>query len=222
MAELLGLVSGGAGLMALSIQLLDSAQKLKAFYSQFRNAPQTLETLSSDLETLALMLQELERSRQKTGHSGDVLLQRCILRVEGQVDIIDSLVLRLEMRLDRCRTFGKLATAFLEPEIRTALEGLEGAKSNLLFGRQIYMVYVLAYRSWDNAANELTSPGRGARKMHWSSDSSFVKSKHYCRRSPCVRHPPEKPSVQPGHLFREPDLLTLNRLLKCCHHTSRA
>lgn len=45
MAELLGVVSAGAGLVSLSSQLLDSAQKLKRFYDDGVNAPETLEKL---------------------------------------------------------------------------------------------------------------------------------------------------------------------------------
>lgn len=36
MAEVVGVVTGGAGLLSLSIQLLESARKLEQFYSNVR------------------------------------------------------------------------------------------------------------------------------------------------------------------------------------------
>jgi hypothetical protein len=48
MAEIFGAVASGAGLLSLSIQLLDSAQRLKGFYNATENAPQTVADLSFD------------------------------------------------------------------------------------------------------------------------------------------------------------------------------
>ena len=67
MAEVLGVVAGGAGLLSLSIQLLESAKKLKNFNDSVRNAPERLVTLGFELETLSLMLQQLEAHRQRDG-----------------------------------------------------------------------------------------------------------------------------------------------------------
>jgi len=42
---ILGVVSAGAGLLSLAIQLGESAQKLKSFTDSMRNAPVTLRDL---------------------------------------------------------------------------------------------------------------------------------------------------------------------------------
>lgn len=141
MAEaLLGVVSAGAGLVSLSMQLLQSAQKLKRFYDDVKGAPKALDKLSFDLHTLALLLREFERYRLRHENGSD-LLHRCMLRLQEEVDDIQRLAGKLEQRLSRSRLIGKLSAAFKEPEIQMCLEGLEGAKSSLLLAHASYTEY---------------------------------------------------------------------------------
>lgn len=140
MAELLGIVSGGAGLLSLSLQLLDSSQKLKGFYHNVKNAPKMLDTLSFDLQTMSLMVRQFERYRQES--EDDPLLQRCIFRLQEDVKSINDLVKGLEARLTRSRILGKLSSAFNEPEILRSLNMLERAKSSMLLAHQMYAEYV--------------------------------------------------------------------------------
>jgi len=53
MAEVvLGVVASGAGLASLAIQLFESAKKLKSFRDVVKNAPDLLDELILDLETM--------------------------------------------------------------------------------------------------------------------------------------------------------------------------
>lgn len=54
MAEIFGAVASGAGLVSLSMQLLESSQKLKGFYDSCRDAPETVRQLYFDLETMSM------------------------------------------------------------------------------------------------------------------------------------------------------------------------
>lgn len=57
-------VAGIAGPASLSIQLTDSVSALRRFYRSVRNAPDALEGLVSELETITLALREIERLRR--------------------------------------------------------------------------------------------------------------------------------------------------------------
>ncbi|KAK5119256.1 hypothetical protein LTR85_007870 [Meristemomyces frigidus] len=138
MAELLGVVSAGAGLVSLSGQLLDSAQKLKRFHDDATNAPRALQKLGFDLRTIALLLRELERYRLHNDDGSDGLLMRCMSRLQEEVKDVQVLVQSLGRRLDKSRIAGRLSKAFKEPEIRKCLVGLEHAKSSVLLAHQIY------------------------------------------------------------------------------------
>ncbi|KAK5132149.1 hypothetical protein LTR08_000306 [Meristemomyces frigidus] len=138
MAEILGVVSAGAGLVSLSMQLLDSAQKLKRFYDDATNAPKTLDKLSIDLRTLALLLRELERYRVNNDDGSDALLLQCLSRLREEVYEIRALVVKLDQRLRGSRVRVKLSTAFKEPEIQRCLMSLESAKSSVLLAHQLY------------------------------------------------------------------------------------
>ena len=69
MAEIIGAVASGAGLLSLSFQLLQNAQRLKSLYNRTKNAPETLLELTFSLETISLMLKELEKHRQHDSHN---------------------------------------------------------------------------------------------------------------------------------------------------------
>ena len=63
MAEIFGAVASGAGLISLSMQLLESSQKLKGFYDSCRDAPETVRQLCFDLETMSMALRHFEQYR---------------------------------------------------------------------------------------------------------------------------------------------------------------
>lgn len=108
MAEIVGLVSGGAGLASLAVQLGASAQALKSFCEKAKAAPELLRKLSFDLETLGLMLEEFEKYREEGAESLSLLLERCIVRLQSEVQNLDSYIARLRGRLERCRLRGRI------------------------------------------------------------------------------------------------------------------
>ena len=50
---ILGVVAGGAGLASLSIQLAESAVKLKRLYHSMRNAPETLKEIADEIKLMS-------------------------------------------------------------------------------------------------------------------------------------------------------------------------
>ena len=137
MAEIFGAVASGAGLISLAVQLLESSQKLKAFYDASKGAPQAVADLGFELETMSLSLRQLEFHR-RSDVLGDELLSRCYLTCSKMVGKIEIAVKKMERQLQRSRSMGRLYAAFKEPDTRKLLEELEQAKSSMLFA---YMSY---------------------------------------------------------------------------------
>jgi hypothetical protein len=147
-----GVISGGAGLLSLGIQLGESAVKLKRIFYAAKNAPQTISRHVFSLETMALALQELEQHRRHDAHSG-ALLERCIMSCRESTFQIQQLVDKMEHYMTAYdRVGGKLYTVYKEREVKELFEDLEKAKSSLELA---YMIYLAAeQRRRDQAHSE--------------------------------------------------------------------
>jgi hypothetical protein len=137
MAEIFGAVASGAGLVSLSMQLLDSAQKLKGFCDLCRDAPETVKQLYGDLETMALALRQFEQYRQNDVF-GSELLHRCIVACELAVAKIRTTIDKIDRLLSKTRLAGRIYMGFKEPEMRKLLEDMEHAKSSMLLAYTSY------------------------------------------------------------------------------------
>jgi hypothetical protein len=146
MAEIFGAVASGAGLASLAIQLVDSAQKLKALYNASKDAPTTVAELCFELETMSLSLRQLD-SHRNASISGDELLDRCYVTCIRMVNKIGDAVTKIERLIQRRRMVGRLYMAFKEPEIRDLLEELERSKSSMSFAYMSYCQYVVVMES---------------------------------------------------------------------------
>jgi hypothetical protein len=145
MAEIFGAVASGAGLISLSMQLLESSQKLKSFCDTARNAPETVARLCFDLETMSLALHQFEQYRQQD-ILGSELLSRCIKTCEQAVSRIQIAVDKIDRLLHKTRFAGRVYMGFKEPEVRMLLEDMEHAKSSLHLAYTSHCQYVVAER----------------------------------------------------------------------------
>lgn len=134
---ILGVVSAGAGLLSLSIQLFESAQKLKGLADNIRNAPGTLGDLEFDLQTMGLALQQLEKHRQQDSHDA-TLLARCLERCAVCTSRIQKAVDKMTAYSAKSSKLGKMYVAFKEKDLDKLLKDLEGAKSSLHLSLNMY------------------------------------------------------------------------------------
>ena len=146
MAEIFGAVASRAGLVSLSLDLLESAQRLKSLYNRAKNAPVTLLDLTHNLETISLLLQELEKHRQYDTANGE-LLERCTSQCRQSTDKIRALVDKLERRLQSLSVLGRLSVSLKDSKITQLLSELERAKSSIMLAFQIYSTYVYTCRA---------------------------------------------------------------------------
>jgi hypothetical protein len=152
---ILGVISGGVGLVSLGIQLSECAVKLKRIQSVAKNAPQTISGYIFSLETMSIALQELEQHRKHNAHNG-TLLGRCIIECRESTSQIQQLVNKMESYMTESNSLrGKLFTVYKDQEVRELFDRLERAKSSLELA---YMIYLAAeQRQRDQAhANTLS------------------------------------------------------------------
>ncbi|KIW65398.1 hypothetical protein PV04_07661 [Phialophora macrospora] len=143
---IIGLAAGGAGLVSLGIQLIESTTKLKRIYRAAQDAPTTLSRLTFDLETMAMALHQLDQRRQ-AGTPTEALLARCIIACRQSTGEVKELVDKLETCMARHTKFGgKLYTAFKQHDVRGLLDNLENAKSSLHFAYTMYLAEEQALR----------------------------------------------------------------------------
>ncbi|KAK5552780.1 hypothetical protein LTR46_009195 [Exophiala xenobiotica] len=136
---ILGVVSAGAGLLSLGIQVGECAIKLKRLCQAAKDAPSTIKRLLFDLETMSLALGQLEQHRCRDSHS-EALITRCITQCQQCVQDIQQLVDKLESRLkEHPRVGGRLYTAFKERDVKELLSDLERAKTSLHLAYTMYM-----------------------------------------------------------------------------------
>ena len=141
MAEVFAAVASGAGLVSLSIQLIDSAQKLKKLCNASKDAPATVADLCFELETMSLSLRQLN-SHRNASISGDELLRRCFTTCTRMVKKIEVTVTKIERLIQKRHVGGRLYMAFKEPEIQDLLNEMERAKSSMSFAYMSYCQYV--------------------------------------------------------------------------------
>lgn len=85
MAEIVELVSGGAGLASLALQLVETAQALRRVYHGYKHAPEILKGVAFEVETLSLAMREMEREGMICELANDSLLARCLTMCRAHV-----------------------------------------------------------------------------------------------------------------------------------------
>ncbi|KAL5585437.1 hypothetical protein FOVSG1_014826 [Fusarium oxysporum f. sp. vasinfectum] len=79
MAELLGIVAGGAGLASLALQLVDGGQKLRQRYKNVKGLGGNISWLSEDIELIGKQLIQLEANGDDIMQEqlGPIMMERC-------------------------------------------------------------------------------------------------------------------------------------------------
>jgi hypothetical protein len=141
MAELLGAVASGVGVVSFAFQVTESIQKLKAFYSLVRSAPAEILFLLDELETLSLILEDIDRSCQNELFldpytKGVVMRSYRLCQSSGQG--LGCLVKELEQGINIGKKSGGIKLALKKDMIDDLRQRLESAKSTMLLANQVY------------------------------------------------------------------------------------
>jgi hypothetical protein len=131
MAEAFGVAAGAFGVVSLSIQLAESAQKVKSFYDNVKNAPPKLTDLLDEIEEMSDLIKKLELQHQFTGVDGSPLMDRCIESSRKAVQSFATFSSELETRVQRRKLSGGIRFALSQEEIVRMLNRVERAKGAL-------------------------------------------------------------------------------------------
>lgn len=127
-----GVVTGGAGLVSLGMQLTDSAMRLRRLYQTVKNAPKAVCELSEKLETMVTMLHLLNQHQcLQTQNPTQLVVTRCIAECERCSQDAQKLIEKIQSRIEEQRLRGRIYFAFKDQDIRELSDRLEKAKSSL-------------------------------------------------------------------------------------------
>ncbi|EKJ67893.1 hypothetical protein FPSE_11902 [Fusarium pseudograminearum CS3096] len=103
MAELLGIVAGGAGLVSLALQLVDGGQKLRDRYKNAKGLEGNILWLGQDLELIGQQLIQLESSAYiiLQEQLGPIMLERCRSRSACVAARLDSLTQAMPVTISK-------------------------------------------------------------------------------------------------------------------------
>jgi hypothetical protein len=157
--DVLGMVARGAGLLSLSLQLADSAATLKRLYHDARNAPEALNRLAHEIETVSLDLKLIERKGQSEACGAD-LLNQCLERCQRHAVDIQQLTDRLSLKLGRVFLFGNVDTVVREQVLDMLLDDLDHTQNTLQQDVLEFHRQEMA-RRWRLRATSSLQPTRG-------------------------------------------------------------
>ncbi|KAL5622610.1 hypothetical protein FOBRF1_001860 [Fusarium oxysporum] len=130
MAELLGIVAGGAGLASLALQLVDGGQKLRHRYKNAKGMEGNVLWLSEDIELIGKQLIQLEASADDIMQEqlGPIMMGRCRDRSAKVADRLANLAGDLPVNSSRIQI---IRTTFRSGQRKGELDELQALVTGL-------------------------------------------------------------------------------------------
>jgi len=175
--NILGVVAGGAGLASLSIQLAESAVKLKRLYHSMEDAPETLKEVADKLDIMSISLKHLERHRQSETHGTD-LLEQCIENCRSRTTKINLLTEKILEKLKKASMMGRLYAARQERDFDKLLGFMYHARSALHLAVTLYHE-AEGDRRWEILQSEITRQREQTAMVHLAVQAAPAALEHY-------------------------------------------
>ena len=137
-AEGFGIAAGAIGVVSLSIQLAESLQKVKGFYTAAKNAPPQIEELIEEIEIMQDILNDLESGSQSANLASSANMQRCMKVAQRATKSFATFSSELQIRAKKSRFRGGIKFALSRDDIKHMLEQLERTKSSLNLAYNLY------------------------------------------------------------------------------------
>jgi hypothetical protein len=131
MAELVGVVS-------LSIQLAESIEKARRFYTAVKDAPERLAEIIDEIEMFSDILADMESDRSSRHADSGPTLQRCVDICRKAIDRFSKCADALESRMKRQKHRGSIRFAMKAQNIECEISRLERLKSDLALAYMLY------------------------------------------------------------------------------------
>ncbi|RYC96935.1 hypothetical protein BFJ63_vAg101 [Fusarium oxysporum f. sp. narcissi] len=157
MAELLGIVAGGAGLASLALQLVDGGQKLRHRYKNAKGFGGNITWLSEDIELIGKQLIQLEASADDIMQEqlGPIMMERCRDRSAKVADRLANLAGDIPLNSSRRQI---IRTAFRSGQWKGELNELQALVTGLK--QDISQLYIIQQHLYmRNSRNSLVTVG---------------------------------------------------------------
>lgn len=138
MAELLGVVAGGAGLASLSAQILAGGIKIKDIYMSYYEAPNRLKDLSDDMKVFAQYLQLLSRDLEQERSPDHDIVDQCVAVCSRASGAVFAAIAKFENGIQESKFKGRMHVALASKNIAQLCEDLERAKTSLALACDLY------------------------------------------------------------------------------------
>lgn len=117
MAEIIGVVASVAGLLSLSIQIVDTTRKLKTKFAAIKGLPKTIDKIQRNLEFLRVFLDRAgESSSHLTNIAADTRYQLLLNTCREDYSVIRDVLEGLERRLEK--KMAAKASSLWRPHVR--------------------------------------------------------------------------------------------------------
>ena len=132
------IAAGAIGVVSLSIQLAESLQKVKGFYTAVKNAPPQIEELIEEIEIMQDILSDLESGSQSANMASSANMQRCMKIAQRATKSFATFSSELQIRAKKSRFRGGVKFALSRDDIKHMLDQLERTKSSLNLAYSLY------------------------------------------------------------------------------------
>jgi hypothetical protein len=110
MAEMLGIAASGMGVASLAIQIGDSVMKLKDFWNAVKEAPEEVEYLIEEIETLSLVLSDIggNGNQDNLSQIDSAASKKCQDLCRRGAEVLSTVVRDAEQEIAKKKRFGSV------------------------------------------------------------------------------------------------------------------
>ncbi|CZT51960.1 uncharacterized protein RSE6_13187 [Rhynchosporium secalis] len=155
MAEILGTIASGFAVISLAIQIAGTIQKLKNFHSLMQSAPTDILFAIEELETLSMVLEDVDRSMQEQSW------RMCQVATDGMVELVN----KLEEHIGKGKMRAKFKFAKRKGQIDEFRTRIECAKTTMLLANQVYYQATQRQR-WETLDRDVLHLQRSHERNH--------------------------------------------------------
>ncbi|KAK5051481.1 hypothetical protein LTR84_003133 [Exophiala bonariae] len=142
MAEVFGIVAGGAGLASLAIQILDDSQRIRELCAAIRDAPTEFKSLSDEIQLFGALLSLIAENhpRREPLNKATSVQDQVIRQCQSLHDELGPILARLSSSLagrKRVVSWISVKSILERKKIDQLLVKLERAKANLMLAQML-------------------------------------------------------------------------------------
>ena len=164
MAEVIGVVASGISIAGLVVQIAQSVMKLKSYWNDFKEAPEEIRSMVEEIESVYLLLCDIEEDQRRNPISKIVLdttsTSRCLDHCRRGADSLKRIVDELNVEIDAPnllrRKWASVMVVMKRDKMAKYKSRVEKAIQVLTLSHQCYLRYVRS-QEWSGAERSVES-----------------------------------------------------------------